>query len=130
MNTAFLLGYLSYFGSGIVMMLLFMVIYERVTPYCELALMRQGNRAAALSFGGALLGFTLTLVSSALHAVGWVQFLAWSAVAGLLQLVVFWLVAMVVRQIKLHIENGNVAVGIGLFCASVALGALNAACLS
>lgn len=130
MNTTFLLNYLTYFGSGIAMMFAFMVVYERVTPYCELTLMREGNPAAALSFGGALIGFTLTLVSSAIHAVAWLEFLAWSAVAGLLQLAVFLVVAMTVRQIKHHIENGNVAVGLGLFCASVALGALNAACLS
>ena len=130
MNVPFLLSYLGYVGSGLVLMVAFMFIYERLTPYRELELMREGNLAAALSFGGALLGFTLTLASSAMHAHGWQAFLAWSAVAGVVQLAAFVVVAASLKQIRQHIENGNVAAGAALFFMSVSLGALNAAAMT
>ena len=130
MNFTPLLAYFSYLGSGLVAMALFMLLYERITPYRELALIREGNLAAGLSFGGALLGFVLTLASSAMHALGWKEFIGWALVAGLVQLVAFGAVCLVVRRVKEHIENGNVAVGASLFCISLGMGILNAACLA
>ncbi len=129
MNVPFLLSYLGYVGSGLALMVAFMFVYERLTPYRELALMREGNVAASLSFGGALLGFTLTLASSAMHAHGWREFLAWSVVAGIVQLAAFAMVAAGFKQIRQHIENDNVAAGAALFFMSVSLGVLNASAL-
>lgn len=129
-NPNYLLSYFAYLGTGIVLMLSFMAAYERLTPYQEVRLIREGNLAAGLSFGGALLGFTLSLASSALHANSWTGFLGWSALAGLMQLIAFLIVALVMRQIKQHVENDNRAVGLALFFMSVSVGALNAAALS
>ena len=36
---------------------MFAAVYLKVTPFDELALIRDGNAAATLSFGGALIGF-------------------------------------------------------------------------
>lgn len=130
MTTNFLLSYFAYLGTGIVLMLSFMVVYEWLTPYPELKLIREGNVAAALSFGGAVLGFTFSLASSALHALSWTGFVGWSALAGLMQLVAFLIVALGLRQIRLHIENDNRAVGLAMFFMALAVGALNAAALS
>lgn len=130
MSISFLLAYLGYLGTGLALMGAFLVIYAWVTPYAEVALIRQGNAAAALSFGGGLLGFVLTLVSSVLHTQGLAEFISWGAVAGLVQLLAFRLVQAGLHNIKAHIENNNIAVGLALFSLSLAVGALNAACLS
>lgn len=130
MNTALIPSYLAYFGSGLVLVALFMFIYERITPYRELHLMREGNVAAALSFGGAMLGFALTFVSSAMHAASVPQFVLWACIGGLTQILAYILAAVVIRRVKDHIINGNVAVGLGMFFTSVTVGALNAAALS
>lgn len=61
--------YLIYIASALVMLGLFTVIYTGVTRYKEFDLIREGNIAAAMSYGGALVGFSLTLCSSiAVHA--------------------------------------------------------------
>lgn len=130
MNTALIPSYLAYFGSGLGLVALFMFIYERITPYRELHLMREGNVAAALSFGGAMLGFTLTFVSSAMHAASIPQFVLWACIGGLSQIIAYGLACTVIRRVKDHIINGNVAVGMGMFFTSVCVGALNAAALS
>lgn len=130
MTTALLQSYLSYFGSGLVLVALFMVIYERVTPYPELRLIREGNTAAALTFGGAMLGFTLTFVSSAMHSATFPQFVMWAGVGGLMQILAFGLACLGVGNVKEHITSGNNAVALGLFFISLTVGALNAAALS
>lgn len=130
MLTAALILYIKYLFVGMALMGVFMWVYERITPYSELTLIREGNMAAALSFGGALLGFSLALASSALHSLSIPQFSGWAALAGAIQLVVFAIACLCIRQVKDHIENGNVAVGLAMFFLSVAVGLLNAAALS
>ncbi|MDO9438846.1 DUF350 domain-containing protein [Hydrogenophaga sp.] len=124
------LSYFAYFFCGLGLIALFMVVYEWITPYAELRLIREGNMAAALSFGGALFGFVLTLASSALHTHNIREFVLWAVVAATLQVLVYLVACLFIRQVKHHIENGNSAVGLALFFASVAVGVLNAAALS
>ena len=61
-----LLGYLTglplfgaYFGLSLLLLAAFLLIYLRITPYHEIALIRAGNTAAATSLGGAIVGFVL-----------------------------------------------------------------------
>lgn len=130
MNISYLMAYGSYLLGGLVMLALFMAIYERVTPYRELQLIREGNVAAALTFGGAVLGFSLALVSSALHTSSLGQYLAWGALAGAVQMVTFFVCAAVLRDFKRHIEQDNRAAGLAMMFAAIATGAVNAACMS
>ena len=52
-------NYFIHLVAGLLFVSLFALVYTRTTPYDELALIRQGCTAAAISFGGALLGFVL-----------------------------------------------------------------------
>ena len=128
--TASLINYLAFLGLGLSMLACFMALYQAVTPYNELRMIREGNVAAALSFGGAFLGFTLTLASSAISAARITEFLIWSAVAGVVQLLAFVLAAYAIKQVRHHMTNGNVAVGAAMMFFSIAVGVINAAALT
>mgnify|MGYP006353066219 CR=1 FL=1 len=67
-------NYAVHLLAGVVLLIAFFVVYTRVTIYNEVALIMQGNNAAALSLGGALIGFTLTVASAILHSAGLVEF--------------------------------------------------------
>lgn len=70
--------YLIYIVSALVMLGIFTAVYTTVTRYKEFELIREGNIAAVLSYGGALVGFSFTLCSSiAVHA-SFVMFLVWA----------------------------------------------------
>ena len=56
--------FLAYFAVAIALVLIFVRIYTWVTPQDELTLIRANNPAAALAFGGALIGFALPLSSA------------------------------------------------------------------
>ena len=55
--------FLVYFGVALAFQAVFIALYMAVTPHHEAALIKQGNAAAAISLGGAVLGFTLPLAS-------------------------------------------------------------------
>jgi hypothetical protein len=52
-------AFLAYFAVAMVLLALFLLVYLNVTPYHEMALIRAGNSAAAVSLSGALLGFAM-----------------------------------------------------------------------
>lgn len=111
--------------------LAFKVIYQFATPYNERALIRQGNSAASIALAGALIGYVLPLASALSHTVSLPEFAAWATLAGVIQIVTFTGVRMIaLPDVKARIEAGEVSVGIYLAGVSVAVGLLNAACMT
>jgi putative membrane protein len=109
----------------------FKLIYQWVTPYNEAKLIREGNVAAALALGGALVGYVLPLASALSNTVSLVEFCAWAALAGVMQIAAFTIVRLVaMKDLTARIEKGEVAAGVYLMSISLAVGVLNAACMT
>jgi putative membrane protein len=125
-----LIGYFSYLASGVAMLIVFAMLYIKITPYDELKLVREGNVAAALSFGGALIGFSFALASSALHLNRLEFFVIWGALAGVVQIVVYVFLVKCIKGMPSQIMENNVSVGLLVGSISVAVGVINAGCLS
>jgi putative membrane protein len=125
-----IVNYALHLLSATLLLGVFFVVYCWAAPFDELALIRRGNVAAALSMGGALIGFSLTVASGILHTDSLLSFLAWSAGAAVIQLLVYVLVSRLLHMSKEQIEGGNAAFGGLLGAISLAVGAINAACLS
>lgn len=123
-------SFLLYFALGIVMFAAFCVLYAAVTPYDEIALIRDGNVAAAISLGGALLGFMLPLASAIAHSVSPLDMVVWSVIALVVQIVVYFLVAKLVPHFAEAIRGGRAAGATLLAALAVATGILNAACMT
>jgi len=123
-------NYVLYLLLSSVLVLVFLIVYTKITPCDEFLLIRQGNNAAALSLGGALLGFSLTIASSIIHTADYRQFLGWAAGAMLVQVLVYFVASRLLHMSKDHIESGNAAFGGLLGAVSLSIGAINAACIS
>ena len=123
-------SFLLYFALGITVFAAFLVVYSAVTPYDELVLIREGNVAAAISLGGAVLGFMLPLASAIAHSVGPVDMVVWGVIALVVQVVVYFLVARLVPRFVEAIRAGRVAGAALLAALAVATGILNAACMT
>ncbi len=109
----------------------FKLIYQLITPYKESALIRANNPAAAIVLGGALLGYVLPLASALAHTVSLGEFAAWAALAGVIQIVTFTVVRLVVmKDFSARIERGEIAPALYLLSISLAVGVLNAACMT
>ncbi|MFL6707640.1 MAG: DUF350 domain-containing protein [Massilia sp.] len=125
-----ILAYLLHLLTAAALVLVFFVIYTRVTPFDEVTLIRGGNQAAALSLGGALLGFALTLASALLHTGDYMQFAGWAAGAMLVQICVYAIATRLLRMAKDQIEADNCAFGRLLGAISLSIGLINAGCIS
>ena len=125
-----ILNYLIHLLLAAVLLIAFFIIYTRVTPYNEVLLIRQGNQAAALSLGGAILGFSATIASSLMHTADYQQFFAWAFGAMVVQLLAYVVTTRLLRMSKDQIESNNTAFGGLLGAIALAIGAINAACIS
>lgn len=131
------MGYFATIGSFLTwfpilagLLAVFGALYVRLTPWHELRLIRAGQTAAALSFGGALLGYAVVLASVTAHALSRADLVIWSLVGLAVQILAF-LVARGVYgpTLKARMEEGCVAAGAFLGSVSLAAGVLNAACM-
>lgn len=124
---AFLLAFLAAgaFALG------FAALYRLVTPHNEGKLIREGNIAAAVALGGAVLGYMIPLASALSQTHSLVEFAAWAALAGVIQILVFWIVRRVaLPDVSARIERGETAAAIYLLLISVAVGIINAASMT
>lgn len=125
--TAFVIA----FVAAIAFFAAFKFVYQLVTPYHERELIQQGNAAAAIALGGALIGYVLPLASALSHTVSLPEFAAWALLAGLIQILAFIVVSrLLYKPLASRIEAGELASGIYLASISIGVGLLNAACMT
>jgi putative membrane protein len=111
--------------------LIFKAIYRWITPHDEGALIRGGNMAAAVALGGALLGYVIPLASALAHTSTLPEFVAWAILAGVIQIATFWVVRRVaLPDVSARIERGEMSTALYLLSISLAVGILNAACMT
>jgi putative membrane protein len=116
--------------ASLVLLAAFVGVYLRITPFKEITLIRQGNVAAALSLGGAVFGLCFTLSASIQHNDAFPMFLFWALGAMLIQIALYAALSRALPDMDSAIESNNVGMGALMGSMSVAVGALNAACLS
>ena len=125
--TAFIIA----FAAASAFFVAFKLIYQMVTPYHESSLIREGNTAAAVSLGGALIGFVLPLASALSQTVSLPEFAAWALLAGIIQIVSFIIVSrLVYKGLAAKIEAGEMAAALYMASISIGVGLLNAACMT
>lgn len=122
--------FLAYAGLAVVFVTAYLLLYTRLTPYNEVALIKEGNVAAALSLSGALLGFTLPLAAAIMHSVHPWDMMLWGVIAAAVQLLVYLAVRFTLLNVSRLIPEGQVAAGLVLGAISVSAGILNAACMT
>jgi putative membrane protein len=105
-------------------------LYAVVTPHREIGLIREGNTAAALSFGGVLVGIALPLAFALAASTSLIEIALWGATTVVVQLGLFWLVDLMLRGLPQRIKQGEVAAAALLVGAKLAVAAILAAAVS
>ena len=125
-----ILNYLIHLLLAAGLLAVFFAAYTRVTPYNEVLLIRQGNQAAALSLGGALIGFSITIGSALMHTGDYREFAAWAFGAMVVQILAYAITTRALNMSKDQIEANNTAFGGLLGAISISIGVINGACIS
>ncbi len=126
-------SFLLFFITALVALVAFIFLYERVTPYDDYKLIyKDGNKAAAISFGGAIIGVSIPIFSALSNSVSYFDFFVWVIIAILVQLFFAYISTTMSEKysFKKHIDEGKLSVGILMSAISIAIGILNAGSMS
>ena len=121
---------LLHFLVTVTMLAVGVVTYLWMTPYPELELIRNGNIAAAISLGAAILSLAIPLAFSMSVSVNVIDIIAWGLVTLAILLIVYRVIDFLMKDLPKRIEDGEM--GPALLLASVKLGvaAITAAAVS
>jgi putative membrane protein len=123
-------NFLIYLATSGALLIAFMAAYMLATPQQDLALIRKGNVCASLVFSGTLLGFALPLASAVAHSVNLTDLVLWSVVACVVQGIVSLVLRFVIHDLRSHVEEDCVSVGVMMASMKIAAGLLNAAAMT
>ena len=121
-----------YFGLSIVFLFVFKIIYAFVTPHDEWELVKEKqSNAAAIGFGGAMVGFAIALAGAVSNSASLLDFAIWGVIAIIAQALAFAILRFTfMPKIAERINNDEVSAGVMLAAVSIAVGLLNAACMT
>lgn len=121
-----------YFVISIILLFVFKFVFTAITPHDEWKLVKEEkNTAAALGFGGSMVGFSIALAGAVSNSANLVDFVIWGVVAIVAQALAFALLRFTfMPKIVQRIEDNEVSAGIMLSAMSISVGLLNAACMS
>lgn len=122
-------SFLTYFAVATAILVAFLFIYVSFTPYREIALIREGNTAAAVSLSGTLVGFALPVANVIENSHNLVDLALWSSIACVVQLLIYLAARTALPQLAEDIPAGKLAPAIFLAALSVSVGLINAACM-
>ena len=95
-------------------------IYILLTPHKEIALIREGNTAAAVSLAGVLVGLAMPLAASMKASTTVVELALWGAATVLIQLLIFRLVDLALHGLPKRIQDGEMSAAAALVGAKLA----------
>jgi len=104
--------------------------YTRLTPHKEFAQIREGNVAAAVALGGALIGFALPASNVITYSISVLDVVIWAVIAAVVQLLAFTATSMVLKDLSARITRGELAAAIYAASVSISVGFLNSACMT
>jgi putative membrane protein len=130
---SFLTGFptlILHFSMTVALLAIGVTIYIFLTPIKEIALIRQNNLAAAISFGGATIALAIPLASAMSSSVSAWDILIFGAVALVLQLICDKAASLMLRDVQGRIAKGEMAAAILLVSIKLGVSAINAAALN
>lgn len=130
LNPHALIAFLVYIAVAAILFGLFQLVYTRLTPHKEFVLIREGNVAAAVALGGALIGFALPFSNIITYSVSVLDAVVWAVIASGVQLLAFCATSLILKGLSGRIARGELASSVYAASVAIGVGLLNAACMT
>lgn len=120
-----------FFLAGGVLILAATAMYELITKYKVWEQIWKGNKAAALSLGGIVIGVANIMKSAIASNDSLLDTVSWGGIGIVALLAVYFLFELLTPKLNVNdeLENGNVGVGIISFGFSIAFSLIISACI-
>lgn len=116
--------------STLALLLLGATVYVWLTPWKEIELIRQGNAAAAVAFGGVLLGLAIPLAVSLSVSTSVRDIIVWGVATLALQLLAFRVVDAILTGLPQRIQSNEISAAVLLVAGKLATALILAAALA
>ena len=121
---------LLHFVVALVILAAAATLYILLTPHKEIALIRDGNTAAAVSLAGVLIGLAIPLAVSLKASTTTVDLALWGVATVMVQLLVFRVVDLILHGLPKRIQDDEMAAAAMLVGAKLASALILAAAVS
>lgn len=119
-----------HFGVTVLMLVVGIWAYTKITPYDEFELIRRGNVAASVSLAGACLGLAVPLAFCMAASVNVLDIVLWGIAAIVIQLIAFRATDWLLKDLPARIRAGEVGPAILLVGVKLSIAAVNAAAIT
>lgn len=114
-------------GMAGLLLLVASTVYVLLTPWKELALVREGNASAGIALAGAIGGLAIPIASTLASSVSLPELVLWGAIALLMQLITYRAVDLILRGIPRRIAEDQMGAAVVLAAAKLGTGLIFAA---
>jgi putative membrane protein len=121
---------LMHVGVTVLILIAAAGLYILLTPHREIALIREGNAAAAVSLGGVLVGLAMPLAVSLHASTNVIELGLWGVATVVVQLLIFRIVDFILRGLPKRIQEGEISAATLLVGAKLATALIVAAAVS
>ena len=104
-----------------------LLIYVRITPFDEISLIKNKNNAAAITLGGAIVGFAIPLAASLKTSLNLWDIVIWGVVTLILMLISYRVIDFLVSDLARRVEANEIGPAILLAAIKLAVGLIAAA---
>ncbi|MFC7061535.1 DUF350 domain-containing protein [Halobacillus seohaensis] len=118
-----ILATVGYFAIGVLVVLIGLFIFEKITDYKDWDEVKAGNKAVAMSIAGKIIGICIVLSFAIYHSFTIWDTLLWGAIGVVLQMIAYLLFELFTRKfsVETQLKNNNTAVGIITMGVSIGL---------
>ncbi len=126
-----LIAFIGYFGGGVALAVVYLLIYIRMTPHREFDLIvRDHNASAAVALAASLVGFVVPMAKAVAQAASMMEFAAWGIVALVVQIAAYHVARLAHPGLSEAIEQNTLSAAIWLGAVSLSAGLLSAAAMT
>ena len=121
---------LAHLGVTLALLVAGAILYALFTPWREIALIREGNAAAAVAFSGVLVGLAIPLAVSLSASTSLKDIVLWGVATVVLQLLAFRIVDHLLTGLPQRIREGEISAAVLLVGAKLSTALILAAALT
>ena len=121
---------LAHAAVSLILLGLGAVVYALMSPHREIQEIRDGNAAAAVSFGGTLIGLAVPLAFSLTASTSIEELAIWGVAIVAVQLLLFRIVDFVLKGLPQRVQEGEIPAAVVLVSAKLACALVLAAAVA
>jgi putative membrane protein len=117
-------------AASFVLLIVGCAVYAMLSPHREIQRIREGDTAAAISFGGLILALAIPLAMSLNASTSLAEVVLWGLATVAVQLLAFWLIETLLSGLPQRVQQGDVAAAGLLAAARLAVAIILAAAVA